>query len=141
MRKIVLNAKTGEILKNESSPFKRFLQVNRDELGSLDKLIKLSPPAARVYLLLWSKMNKYNDIACTYSKIQKELNISKTALTRAIGVLKKHNYILAKKVGSGNFYTVNGKIVWGSWGTNYKLCKFVAPIVISYNANEVEEDI
>ncbi len=140
MRKIVLNAETGEVLKNENSPFKRFLQVNRDELGSLDQLIKLSPTAARVFLFLWSKMNKYNDIACTYSKIQKELNISKTALTRAIGVLKKHNYILAKKVGSGNFYTVNGIIVWGSWGTNYKLCKFVAPIVIADNTNEVEED-
>ncbi len=140
MRKIVLNAETGEVLKNEKSSFKRFLQVNRDELGSLDQLIKLNPAAARVYLLLWSKMNKYNDIACTYSKIQKELSISKTALTRAISVLKKHNYILAKKVGSGNYYTVNGKIVWGSWGTNFKFCKFVAPIVIADSANQNKED-
>ena len=72
MRKIVLNAETGEVLKNENSPVKRFLQVNKDELGSLDQLIKLNPTGARVYLLLWNKMNKYNDIACTYSKIQKE---------------------------------------------------------------------
>jgi DNA-binding transcriptional ArsR family regulator len=85
-------------------------------------------------------MNKYNDIACTYSKIQKELKISKTSLTKAISILKKHNFILAKKVGSGNYYSINGKIVWGSWGTNYKLCKFVAPIVIADNTNEVEED-
>ena len=85
-------------------------------------------------------MDKYNNIACTYKKIQNELDISKTSLTQAISVLKKHNYIIAKKVGSGNCYTVNGKIVWGSWGTNYKLCKFVAPIVIADNTNEVEED-
>ena len=83
MKKLVINAETGEVVKNEKSPFNRFFQVNKEELGNLDQLIRLSPTAARVYLFLWGKMNKYNDINCTYPKIQKELNISKTALTRA----------------------------------------------------------
>lgn len=140
MQKIVINSKTGEILNEQRSPYQAFLQVNKEELSKLEQLIRLNPTAARVFLFLWKKMDKYNDIACTYTRIQKELNISKTSLTKAISVLKKYNYVLAKKVGSGNYYTVNGKIVWGSWGTNFKHCKFVAPIVIENSSNEVEEE-
>ena len=63
-------------------------------------------------------------------------NISKPTVTRAIRILKDHNFIDTAKTGTTNIYFINKELVWKSWGTNYKYAEFGAKIIVSESEQE-----
>lgn len=120
----------------KKSPFKNFVQVNKEVYKAEDWLMGQSPIAYRIFRFLVNGMDDYNAVICSYQVLMETFNVSKATITRAIKLLKDRNYIDIYKTGTSNVYAINKNIVWGSWGSNYKYAKFGANIILSESEQE-----
>lgn len=120
----------------KQSPFKNFIQYNKDYYQAEDWLLKTSPIAYRIFKFLVQNMDKYNAVICSYTVLEETFEVSKPTITRAIKLLKETKYIEIYKSGTSNVYCINKNIVWSSWGKNYQYAKFGANIILSKTENE-----
>lgn len=120
----------------KKSPFKNFVQVNKDYYKAEDWLMSKSPIAYRIFKFLINGMDDYNAVICSYKVLQEHFNISQDTVRRAIKILKEKQYIEVYKSGTSNVYAINKNIVWNSWGTNYDYAKFGANIILSETEQE-----
>lgn len=123
----------------KKSPFKNFVQVNKDYYKAEDWLMAKSPIAYRIFKFLINGMDDYNAVICSYKVLQETFDISQDTVRRAIKILKEKKYVDIYKTGTSNIYCINKNIVWQSWGTNYNQAKFGANIILS--ESEQEESI
>lgn len=122
----------------KKSPYKDFVQVNKDYYKAEDWLMAKSPVAYRIFRFLVNGMDGYNAVVCSYQVLQETFNISQVTVARAIKILKDKKYVDVHKSGTSNVYSINKNIVWNSWGTNYKYAKFGANIIISENEQSLK---
>jgi DNA-binding transcriptional ArsR family regulator len=122
--------------RNKKSPYKNFIQVNKDFYKAEDWLMAKSPIAYRIFKFLINGMDGYNAVVCSYKVLQENFEISQVTVARSIKLLKEKGYIAVFKSGTSNVYTLNDKIVWNSWGTNYAYSKFPANIILSISEQE-----
>ena len=108
----------------KKSPFKNFVQVNKDYYKAEDWLMAKSPIAYRIFKFLINGMDDYNAVICSYKVLQENFGVSQVTVARAIKILKEKQYIEVYKSGTSNVYAINKNIVWNSWGTNYDYAKF-----------------
>ena len=120
----------------KKSPFKNFVQVNKDYYKAEDWLMAKSPIAYRIFKFLINGMDDYNAVICSYQVLMETFDVSKPTITRAIKLLKDKKYIDVYKSGTSNVYAMNKNIVWNSWGTNYDYAKFGANIILSESEQE-----
>lgn len=115
----------------KKSPYRNFLQVNKDSYKAEDWLMKESPVAYRLLRFLAQNMDNYNALICSYIVLQEELGYSRATLSRAVKLLKEKNFIQILKSGVTNIYIINKELYWHSYGSNYSRCEFNAKIIIS----------
>ena len=118
------------------SPYKNFLQVNKDAYKLEDKLMAESPIAYRIFRFLTNHMDGYNAVVCSQAVLQESFQVGRTTIYKAVKLLKDKQFLTVYKSGSTNIYTLNKNIVWNSWGTNFKYAKFEANIVLSESEQE-----
>lgn len=132
-----LDKKEKEVYERaKKSPFKNFVQVNKDYYKAEDWLMSKSPIAYRIFKFLINGMDDYNAVICSYKVLQENFGISQDTVRRAIKILKEKKYIDVYKSGTSNVYVINKNIVWSSWGTNFKYAKFGANIILSESEQE-----
>lgn len=124
--------------KQKKSPYRSWLQLNKDAYKAEDWLMAKSPIAYRIFKFLINNMDSYNAVMCSQTVIQERFDVSRMTVSRAIKLLKEKQYIDIYKSGTSNVYAVNKQIAWNSWGSNYKHGKFGANIIISENEQEEE---
>lgn len=120
----------------KKSPFKNFVQVNKDIYKAEDWLMGKSPIAYRVFRFLVNNMDGYNAVICSQTVIKENFNVSRQTVSKAIKLLKDRKYIDVYKSGTSNVYAINKNLVWNSYGTNFKFAKFGANIIISESEQE-----
>jgi len=120
----------------KKSPFKNFVQVNKDAYKAEDWLMAKSPIAYRIFKFLINNMDGYNAVVCSQVVLQETFGVSRPTIARAIKILKEKKYIDVYKSGTSNIYAINKNIVWNSWGTNYDYAKFGANIILSESEQE-----
>lgn len=125
-----------ELQQQKKSPYRRWVQVNKDAYKAEDWLMSKSPIAYRIFKFLINNMDSYNAVMCSYSVFQEQFGISKPTITRAIRLLKEKQYIEVYKSGTSNVYAVNKEIAWNSWGNNFVHGKFGANIILSESEQE-----
>ena len=122
--------------RDKKSPYRNFVQVNKDYWEAEDWLIGKSAIAYRIFKFLVTNMDEYNAVICSYKVLQETFSISQDTVRKAIKLLKEKGYIAVFKSGTSNVYALNDKIVWNSWGTNYQYSKFPANVILSISEQE-----
>lgn len=125
-----------EQAKAKKSPYKEFIQVNKEAYKLEDKLMSESPIAYRIFRFLVNNMDGYNAVVCSQTVLQEKFDIGRTTVFRAIKLLKEKKILDVYKSGTTNVYSINKNIVWNSWGSNFKYAKFGANIIISETEQE-----
>lgn len=129
--------KEKEVLeRTKKSPFKSFVQVNKEAYKAEDWLMAKSPISYRIFKFLINNMDDYNAVICSYKVLQETFGVSQDTVRRAIKILKEKQYIDVYKSGTSNVYAINKNIVWNSWGTNYDYAKFGVNIILSESEQE-----
>lgn len=120
-------------LQSRKSAYKRFGQLNLDQIKALDYILRVKDgsSALRIFLFLVDHMDNYNAIVCSSKVISEALDMSSATVSRAIKVLKDNEIIGIGKSGTTNIYYINKEIIWHSWATNRRYAKFGANVVIS----------
>src|SRR5699024_8670010 len=119
--------------REKNSPYRRWVQLNKDAYKAEDWLMAKSPIAYRIFKFLINNMDSYNAVMVSYKVMQEKFDKSPDTIRRAIKLLKDKQYIEIYKSGTSNVYAVNKQIAWNSWGNNYKYGKFGANIILSEN--------
>lgn len=125
----------------KKSPYKNFVQVNKDVYKAEDWLMSKSPIAYRIFRFLVYHMDQYNAVVCSYKVLEHKFDVSTPTVSRAVKLLKDKNFVSVYKSGTTNVYCLNKKIVWNSWGTNYKYGKFSANVLLSESEQEQQKKI
>lgn len=123
----------------KKSPYKEFVQVNKEAYKLEDKLMSESPIAYRIFRFLVNNMDGYNAVVCSQTILQEKFDISRTTVFRAIKLLKEKKVLDIYKSGTTNVYSINKNIVWNSWGSNFKHAKFGANVLISESEQQKDE--
>lgn len=120
----------------KKSPYKNFVQLNKEYYKAEDWLMSQSPIAYRIFKFLMNNMDEYNAVICSQTVLQETFEVSRATVARAVKLLKEKGYIAVFKSGTSNVYAVNDKVAWNSWGTNYAYSKFPANIILSISEQE-----
>lgn len=120
-----------QLKRKRNSPYKSFVQLNKDTYNLEDKLMQENPLAYRIWRFLANNMDNYNAVIVSQETLTEIFDVSKTTIWRAIKVLRDGNYIKTYRTGGSNIYALNDKMVWNSWGNNLKYSKFGANVILS----------
>ena len=123
----------------KKSPYRNFLQVNKDKYKEEAWLMRKSPIAYQILRFITDNMDNYNALICSYKVIEESLEVSHSTVARAIRLLQEHKYLQVAKSGTTNIYMVNKELYWHSYGTNYARAEFGAKIIISADEQEPAE--
>lgn len=125
-----MNAEQEAIAARKSS-FEKFYQINKRKAEYLTYCLDENPTALKILLFIFSNMDGYNAVTCSYKVLEEALGLSKSTLIRAVRFLRQHGFIYVYKSGSANVYVANSDLAWSSWGNNRKYCKFPTNIILS----------
>lgn len=122
-----------------------FYMVFKTKEGSekLRDLIKISPPAAQIFMFLAEQSDRTNAVVASGKALAQVLNLSEATVSRALKVLSKSNenqepYLEILKSGGTNIFVLNPNIVWSAWKTGKDYCLFGnAKILVSTNEQDV----
>lgn len=123
----------------KKSPYKEFVQVNKEAYKLEDKLMSESPIAYRIFRFLVNNMDGYNAVVCSQIVLQEKFEVGRTTIYKAVKLLKDKNFLDVYKSGTTNVYSINKNIVWNSWGNNFKHAKFGANVLISESEQQEDE--
>ena len=118
------------------SPYRNFLQVNKDNYKAEAWLMRKSPIAYQILRFIVQNMDNFNALICSYKVIEETLQVSHSTVARAIKLLQEHKYLYVAKSGTTNIYMINKELYWHSYGTNYARAAFGAKIIISADEQE-----
>ncbi|MCH5208885.1 MAG: winged helix-turn-helix transcriptional regulator [Oscillospiraceae bacterium] len=123
------------------SPFKKFAQINLDpEQGKIRRKLMMDCPSAyAIFDFLMENVDGYNAIICSAKVLEEALNLSHPTVINALKELRRRQFITVKKSGRANVYLINKRLIWKSWGTNYRFAKFAASIILSESEQEEME--
>lgn len=131
-RQQIIDDSTGEVLSDTKIKGNgNFVQFYRNEMSSLQKLIKEDPKAAAVFMFITEHMGQDNALIVSKECLAEQLDCSVRTVTRHIAVLKEKNFIDIAKSGTSNVYMVNANIAWTTNGTKRDYAKFRAQVLIS----------
>ena len=124
--------------KRKNSPFANWIQVNNsdDSYRAEAWLVRESPVAYQVLRFLAKEMDNFNAIICSFKVMEEALGYKRNALSKAVKLLKEHNYIDVKKSGVTNVYLINKELYWKSWGKNHRYAEFGAKIILAESEQE-----
>lgn len=123
----------------KKSPYRNFLQVNKDRYREEAWLMRKSPIAYQILRFITDNMDHYNALICSYRVIEESLGVSHSTIARAIRLLQERKYLQVSKSGTTNIYWVNKELYWHSYGTNYARAEFGAKIIISSEEQDPAE--
>lgn len=118
-------------INQKKSPFKNFLQLNKEHTDVLSILTLKNPSAVSIFLFLAKHMDNYNAIICSYDVLENVLKLSNSSVYRGIKELKNSNLIYQFKIGKATAYALNPDLIWNSWGSNKDFCKFPVNLILS----------
>ena len=111
------------------SPYQRFLQANKNAYKEEYRLLRF----------IAQNMDNYNALVCSYQVFQEALGYSRPTISKAIKLLRDHQYISTAKSGATNVYFINKNLYWNSYGTNYAYAEFGAKIIITASEQDKKE--
>lgn len=123
----------------KKSPYRNFLQTNKEMYKQEDWLMRTSPAAYRLLRFITQNMDNYNALICSYAVFSETLGYSRQTISNAVRLLKEKNFIRTAKTGTSNVYFINKELYWHSYGTNYARAEFGAKIIISADEQEKDE--
>lgn len=107
-----------------------FLQLDKRNIKEVRGLIRRSPKAAEVLMLLSEYMNRQNAIVMSMQTLMTMTRWSRPTVSLAIKLLKDEKWIQVIKIGTANAYIINNAVFWQS-SRDQKLTCFSAQIVAS----------
>lgn len=123
----------------KKSPYRNFLQTNKEMYKQEDWLMRTSPAAYRLLRFITQNMDNYNALICSYAVFAETLGYSRQTISNAVRLLKEKKFISTAKTGTSNVYFINKELYWHSYGTNYARAEFGAKIIISADEQEKDE--
>lgn len=115
----------------QKSPFKEWIQLNKNEVDNLIYLAAKSSLAIQILLFLAKASDNYNAVMISQNTLGQIFNVSRQSINTTIKILKEHNFIQIQRSGVGFIYFINSNVVWKSYGTNHKFAEFNAKIIFS----------
>ena len=85
------------------------------------------------------RKKRIQKLVCSYQVFQEALGYSRPTISKAIKLLRDHQYISTAKSGATNVYFINKNLYWNSYGTNYAYAEFGAKIIITASEQDKEE--
>lgn len=122
-----------------------FFMIFKSKEGSeqLRELIKISPPAAQLFMFLAEQADRTNAVVASGKALASYLNLSEPTISRALKILSKKEerkppYLEILKSGGSNVFVLNPDIVWSAWKTGKDYCLFGnAKILLSTNEQDI----
>lgn len=122
-----------------------FFMIFKSKEGSehLRELIKISPPAAQLFMFLAEQADRTNAVVASGKALASYLNLSEATISRALKILAiktkdKEPYLEILKSGGTNVFVLNPQIVWSAWKTGKDYCLFGnAKILLSTSEQDV----
>ncbi len=93
-----------------------FIMFTRKANPAMVSLIVRAQTAAAVFFVICSKMNRQNALVISFQALEEITGIKRQALSRAVALLERENWIQIIKIGNMNAYNVNSAVVWQSYG-------------------------
>lgn len=121
MGKVIVDTDTGEIISEVGKKYIRYRKwasfnmepVYADKRRAL--MIK-SGVAAAVFDFMIGHVNSHGTCKLSYTEIENKLKISRSAVQRAVRILKDEEMITVEPKGRDNVYRINGNIAWAAYG-------------------------
>lgn len=122
-----------------------FFMIFKSKEGSeqLRELIKISPPAAQLFMFLAEQADRTNAVVASGKALASYLNLSEPTISRALKILSKRTddkepYLEILKSGGTNVFVLNPDIVWSAWKTGKDYCLFGnAKILLSTSEQDI----
>lgn len=134
-------ADSRERKKEKDSPYNNFAQLNLRYGKEWRALMKESPIAAQILMLLIEHADKYNAVICSYKVLEEGLGYCRTTIYKAVKVLQDNNFIQIQRSGTANVYLINREVAWKSWGKNFQYAQFAAQVMISKSEQQEKNDV
>jgi len=124
-------------MENKEASNINFVQLSRTYMKNWRGLIRKSPLATEILMLLIEKMGRTtNAVVCSYKTLTELTGYSRASIATAIKTLKEDNWIEAVKIGSATAYCVNERVAWQAARNQRKYAIFSATIVASETEQE-----
>jgi len=103
--------------------------IQLENTPTVGELIKASPFAARLLMLLIAEMDTANGAILTQAMLAEKLDASESTIKRAVRLLRKKDIIDHLRLPTGNIYFVNASIAWkGKRAARYRTEVFYKPL-------------
>lgn len=117
-----------------------FVQLYRDYMPMLRRLMLINPMSANIFLYLAEKMEEgTNAIACSHKVFEEAFGVSRQTISTAVKELRELEFLTIYKMGTTNVYTMNAAVVWSDDTSGRAFATFNAKIIIT--ASEQDKDI
>jgi hypothetical protein len=113
-----------------------FLQMYKDHIPVIRKVIKESPQAAEMLFWMMENMNDRNALIVSQQALAEAMDCHRNTINNHIRYLKEMKAIYTLKSGSSNIYYLNKEIVWQDNAHNKRFGKFGATIVVAESEQE-----
>lgn len=123
----------------KNNAYTDFMQLNKAHISDLNRLIGLSPMAARIFMFIMDNMNKANALVCSSTVLAEALDCSISAITKSLKILRDNGFIEIAKSGHTNVFYLNAEIAWQSYGKNKKYAEFCNAKVIFAETEQCEK--
>jgi len=109
-----------------------FVQLYRDYMPMLRRLMLINPMSANIFLYLAEKMEEgTNAIACSHKVFEEAFGVSRQTISTAVKELRELEFLQIYKMGTTNVYTMNANVVWSSATDKRAFATFNAKIIIT----------
>lgn len=131
-RKLLESVEAEKAKKNQG-----FIQLQRDRLSDVRKLMKKNAVAADVFLFLTEHMDADNAVVCSSKVLEEAFDKSRTTIWRATKVLAESGFVQIFNLGGNvNCFALNADVVWSSWANKKKYAQFSGQILIAESEQE-----
>lgn len=111
-----------------------WVQVPRVSLEEWGKLIVRSPVAARLMMLLASRVGEHNAVVASQPTLAKLMGVHPNTISKATKLLAAERWLEIRRVsgsGSTNAYVLNDRVVWSGPRDGLRYSLFSATVIAS----------
>ena len=139
----VVDNDTGELIgkatiNSDSRKNKDFVMMYRKCIEQLADLSLKDPRAMQIFMFLVKNMDNTNALAIPMDLMSKMLGITRQTISSKIKYLQEHGWIEIFKCGKTNVYVLNPDVVWTSYETQKKYCKFKGVFMLDPSENNFD---
>lgn len=117
-----------------------FVQLRREYMTDMQKLVKHNPIGMQVLLFLLSKMDRLQNAAiASYTVLQEQLGYSRNAIIKAVKGLEADQWISIERSGNMSVYCVNERVAWSAANNQRHYARFSATVLLS--STEQKRDV